>query len=95
MCDRETPSLSGSRARLGRSVVVTENNHMGIAAQPPITSAPPCHVAPLRIGPLVIDPPVLQAPMAGFTNYAFRQMVRHYGGAGLLATEMVSARGFA
>ena len=68
---------------------------MGIAAQPPIISAPPCHVAPLRIGPLVIDPPVLQAPMAGFTNYAFRQMVRHYGGAGLLATEMVSARGFA
>lgn len=32
--------------------------------------------------------------MAGFTNYAFRQMVREYGGAGLLATEMVNARGF-
>jgi tRNA-dihydrouridine synthase B len=32
--------------------------------------------------------------MAGFTNYAFRQMVRHYGGAGLLATEMVNAKGF-
>ena len=51
-------------------------------------------IAPLKIGPLVIDPPVLQAPMAGFTNYAFRQMVREYGGAGLLATEMVSARSF-
>ena len=38
-------------------------------------------VEPLCIGPLVIDPPVLQAPMAGFTNYAFRQMVRDYGGA--------------
>lgn len=50
---------------------------------------------PLRIGPIVVDPPVLQAPMAGFTNYAFRQMVRGFGGAGLLATEMVSARGFA
>lgn len=52
-------------------------------------------IQPLRIGPLVIDPPVLQAPMAGYTNYAFRQIVRQYGGAGLLATEMVSARGFA
>jgi tRNA-dihydrouridine synthase B len=48
----------------------------------------------LRIGPLIIDPPVLQAPMAGFTNYAFRQIVRAYGGVGLQATEMVGARGF-
>jgi tRNA-dihydrouridine synthase B len=49
---------------------------------------------PLRIGDLVVDPPILQAPMAGFTNYAFRQIVRQYGGSGLLATEMVNARGF-
>ena len=48
----------------------------------------------LRIGPLVVDPPILQAPMAGFTNFAFRQIVREYGGVGLQATEMVSARGF-
>ncbi|MEX0678464.1 MAG: tRNA dihydrouridine synthase DusB [Pirellulales bacterium] len=61
----------------------------------PQTSAPtqPA-VRPLRIGPLVVDPPVLQAPMAGFTNYAFRQIVREFGGAGLLATEMVHAKGF-
>ena len=51
-------------------------------------------VAPLNIGPLSIDPPILQAPMAGFTNYAFRQIVREYGGVGLQATEMVNARGF-
>ena len=51
-------------------------------------------IGPLYIGPLRVDPPVLQAPMAGFTNYAFRQMVRDYGGAGLQATEMVHARGF-
>lgn len=51
-------------------------------------------IAPLRIGPLVIDPPILQAPMAGFTNFAYRQIVREYGGAGLQATEMVNARGF-
>ena len=52
-------------------------------------------VPALGIGSVVVDPPVLQAPMAGFTNYAFRQIVRDFGGAGLLATEMVCARGFA
>lgn len=51
-------------------------------------------VRPLVIGNVVVDPPVLQAPMAGFTNYAYRQIVREFGGAGLQATEMVSARGF-
>lgn len=50
--------------------------------------------APLQIGSVVVDPPVLQAPMAGFTNYAFRQIVRDFGGAGLQATEMVNAKGF-
>jgi tRNA-dihydrouridine synthase B len=51
-------------------------------------------IRPLRIGILTVDPPVLQAPMAGYTNYAFRQMVRQYGGVGLQATEMISARSF-
>ncbi|MGH7140423.1 MAG: tRNA dihydrouridine synthase [Pirellulales bacterium] len=32
--------------------------------------------------------------MAGFTNYAYRQIVRQLGGAGLQATEMISAKGF-
>ncbi|NLX94760.1 MAG: tRNA-dihydrouridine synthase [Rhodopirellula sp.] len=54
----------------------------------------PVLAPPICIGPLVIDPPLLQAPMAGFTNYAYRQLVRQLGGAGLLATEMISARGF-
>jgi len=49
---------------------------------------------PFFIGPLRVNPPILQAPMAGFTNYAFRQIVREFGGTGLLATEMVNARGF-
>lgn len=49
-------------------------------------------VKPLSIGPVVVDPPVLQAPMAGYTNYAYRQVVREFGGAGLLATEMIAAR---
>ena len=56
--------------------------------------AHPPHPEAIQIGPVRVDPPVLQAPMAGFTNYAFRQMVRGYGGAGLQATEMVNAKGF-
>ena len=55
---------------------------------------PAVEVAPLWIGNLCIDPPIFQAPMAGYTNFAFRQIVREYGGAGLQATEMVNARGF-
>lgn len=51
-------------------------------------------VKPLQIGSLRVDPPILQAPMAGFTNFAFRQIVREFGGVGLQATEMVNARGF-
>ncbi|MEA1950079.1 MAG: tRNA-dihydrouridine synthase, partial [Planctomycetota bacterium] len=31
--------------------------------------------------------------MAGFTNYAYRRILRRFGGVGLPATEMVSARG--
>ena len=51
-------------------------------------------IKPIYIGPVCVDPPILQAPMAGFTNYAFRQIVREFGGAGLQATEMISARSF-
>ena len=54
----------------------------------------PPRVRPLFIGPVKVDPPVLQAPMAGFTNYVFRQIARGFGGIGLQATEMVHARGF-
>jgi len=59
-----------------------------------ILEVPSTAVAPLRIGSVIVDPPVLQAPMAGFTNYAYRQIVREFGGAGLQATEMVCAKGF-
>jgi len=58
------------------------------------SGGPPVEVAPLWIGNLRVDPPIFQAPMAGYTNFAFRQIVREYGGAGLQATEMVNARGF-
>ena len=69
---------------------------MSAPAAPPLTSGPtptpPPATAPLTIGPVVVDPPILQAPMAGYTNYAYRQVVREFGGAGLLATEMIAAR---
>jgi tRNA-dihydrouridine synthase B len=48
----------------------------------------------MEIGSLRVDPPVLMAPMAGFTDHAFRTMVRRFGGVGLPAVEMVSARSF-
>jgi tRNA-dihydrouridine synthase B len=54
----------------------------------------PGAIKPLWIGPVRVDPPILQAPMAGFTNYVFRQIVREFGGVGLYATEMLSAEGF-
>ncbi|MBL6829895.1 MAG: tRNA-dihydrouridine synthase [Pirellulales bacterium] len=54
--------------------------------------APAVSVRPLTLGSVVVDPPVLQAPMAGYTNFAYRQVVREFGGAGLLATEMIAAR---
>lgn len=54
----------------------------------------PLKLAHLFIGSLRIDPPVLQAPMAGYTSYAFRQIVREFGGVGLQATEMVNAKAF-
>lgn len=49
---------------------------------------------PFAIGSVRIDPPVLQAPMAGYTNYCYRQITRQLGGVGLSATEMINARGF-
>lgn len=54
----------------------------------------PGAIRPFKIGPLLVDPPILQAPMAGFTNFVYRQIVREFGGVGLHATEMISAEGF-
>ncbi len=74
------------------SVALYKNQpHSGAELKDSGAEASP-RLQPLMIGNVVVDPPVLQAPMAGYTNYAFRQVVREFGGAGLLATEMVAAR---
>lgn len=48
----------------------------------------------MKIGEIPLSVPLIQAPMAGFSNYAFREMIRHSGGCGLTTTEMVNARSF-
>ena len=59
----------------------------------PISPLPPSRVpGPVRLGSLVVDPPLFLAPMAGFTNVAFRRIARRLG-CGLTATEMVMADG--
>jgi tRNA-dihydrouridine synthase B len=67
---------------------------MSTLAAQAVEAVPLPQVRPLWIGSVKVDPPVLQAPMAGYTNYAYRQIVREFGGAGLQATEMISALGF-
>lgn len=82
-CESENSfSLAGKPCQFGSESQELSESAVGVDVQP------------LRIGPLVVDPPILQAPMAGFTNYAYRQIVRDFGGVGLQATEMVNARGF-
>jgi len=49
---------------------------------------------PLHLGPLRLDAPVLSAPVAGFTDRLYRDVIREFGGCGLIYTEMVSAGGW-
>lgn len=70
---------------------IGESHSRGVGNEICPSSAIPTQVT---IGPLEISPPLFQAPMAGYTNYAFRQLLRSLGGVGLVCTEMVSARGF-
>ncbi len=45
----------------------------------------------MQIGNIPIDPPLTLAPMAGYTDYAFRHIVREIGGCGLACTELISS----
>jgi len=49
------------------------------------------YIHPLAIGPVQLANNLCLAPMAGFTNLAFRLIAKEVGGCGLVATEMVAA----
>lgn len=49
-------------------------------------------LTPITIGNITVKNNVFLAPLAGYTNYAFRRLCSGYG-AGLCYTEMVSAKG--
>ncbi len=49
-------------------------------------------VRPLRWGSLTLPSRYLLAPLAGYTNLAFRLVVRELGGLGLATTDLVNAR---
>lgn len=55
-------------------------------------SAKTCQPPPLRIGNLLVDPPLVLAPMAGVTDQDYRSLMARHG-AGMVTTEMVSAKG--
>jgi nifR3 family TIM-barrel protein len=62
----------------------------------PRTSGPGAinrYIHPLRIGTLQLANNLCLAPMAGFTNVAFRLIAKEVGGCGLVASEMVAAIG--
>ena len=50
------------------------------------------HLKELKIGNVTLENNILLAPMAGITDKAFRKICKSYG-AGLVCTEMVSAKG--
>jgi tRNA-dihydrouridine synthase B len=65
------------------------------AATLPARQVPPrpTHLdEPLRIGSLTLASRFTLAPLAGYTNLAFRQCVREIGGLGLATTDLVSSR---
>ena len=49
-------------------------------------------ITPVTVGNIQIENNIFLAPLAGYTNYAFRRLCKGYG-AGLCYTEMVSAKG--
>ena len=58
---------------------------------PPETSPLGLAALPLHIGTLTLSSRVILAPMAGYTDTAFRRLARRFGAA-MVVTEMVSAR---
>jgi tRNA-dihydrouridine synthase B len=72
--------------------VPTSETTIGLAVGPSLPLANR-YVHPLKIGPLTLRNNFCLAPMAGFTNVAFRLIAKEVGGCGLVASEMVAAIG--
>jgi tRNA-dihydrouridine synthase B len=85
---------------MSNSFEINPENDRSDTGQKPVGNGGECPQPDLptrtqvSLGPLSVSPPLFQAPMAGYTNFAFRVLLRSLGGVGLLCTEMVSARGF-
>jgi nifR3 family TIM-barrel protein len=52
------------------------------------------YIHPLKIGSVELQNNLTLAPMAGFTNVAFRLIAKEVGGCGLVASEMVAAMAY-
>lgn len=58
-----------------------------------VGDAPSRYIHPVTIGDVRLENNLLLAPMAGYTNVAFRLIAKEVGGCGMVATEMVAAIG--
>lgn len=78
------------------TALFTENQPAALDAAVPAPEAvglKPAHVGqPLQFGGLKLATRFLLAPLAGYTNLAFRLAVRENGGLGLATTDLVNAR---
>lgn len=77
----ENQTWAGCGIRLRPSVC--HHDHLPVS--------PDHYIHPLRIGSLALVNNLCLAPMAGFTNVAFRLIAKEVGGCGLVASEMVAA----
>ena len=59
---------------------------------PALGVLPKLPLHPVCFGPLTLPTRFLLAPLAGYTNFAFRMAVRELGGLGLATTDLINAR---
>ncbi len=64
--------------------------HAPVGAEAPRSTA---YIHPVAIGAVHLANNLMLAPMAGYTNVAFRLIAKEVGGCGMVATEMVAAIG--
>ncbi len=47
---------------------------------------------PIKIGNIIIENPIMLAPMAGVTDPPFREIIKSFGGVGLMFSEMIPSK---